>query len=226
MFFGWFRRKKKSENKKVSQYSIKNNWMYVDERKIEEIKSDSRKKYSSGNNICDYIVYHFTVSTTASSAHNTFRRPDTNVSWHITIDRSGNLYQLYDFRKRTWHAGRSSWTKPSGQFISGLNKYAIGIEMINAGPLSYDGSQFKTVYNQVIPESDVFIDENGKAWHSYTEAQIATALAITPVLCKKYKCVDVLDHEMISPGRKIDAGPAFTETLEKMRFHLRSGHYY
>lgn len=213
--FNWFRKKK------VPQYTIKNNWLHYDDRKIEKIESPSRKKYSSGSNICDYIVFHFTVSTTATSAHNTFRRNDTNVSWHLTIDRSGNLYQLYDFRKRTWHAGRSAWTKPSGQRISGLNKYAIGIEMINAGPLNYDGSNYKTVYNQIIPQSDVFLDANGDPWHKYTDEQIKTAHAITPVLCRQYKCIDVLGHEQISPGRKIDPGPAFEYTLEELRNYVK-----
>ena len=200
----------------MTTYSIHDDWLYDSCGAIKKIDCD-RNKFSAGNNICDYIVFHYTASTTSSSAHRTFKKVDTPVSWHLTIDTDGSLYQLYDFRKITWHAGRSAWRKPSGQPISGMNKYAIGIEIINAGPLTKKNGVYKTWFDQTIDEKDVFIDDMSFAWHAYTPAQLHTAEVVVKPLIERYNCIDVLSHEMISPNRKQDTGPAFEDTLKKIR---------
>ena len=198
-------------------YTVKDNWLYQDSDAVQNVYSE-KAKYTSGSNICDYIVYHFTVTNTARSAHNTFKNRNVNVSWHLTVDTDGSLYQLYDFRKITWHAGRSTWTRPNGQLITGLNRWAIGIEVINCGPLTKQGNDYFNVYNQEISSDQVFQDGcTGKYWQSYSDAQLETIRNITPVLIDKYNCVDVLGHEEISPGRKIDPGPAFDQTLRQLK---------
>ena len=92
--------------------------------------------------------------------------------------------------------------------ITGLNRWAIGIELINLGPLTKKNGKFYSVYNQLVDSSQVTQDSKGGYWQAYTDAQIKTVKEITPVLIEKYKCLDVLGHEEISPGRKIDPGPA------------------
>lgn len=196
-------------------YSVHNDLLYNDCGPVQQI-DHNQKKYNHGSNICDYIVYHFTASGTMNSAHNTHLRK--NVSWHLTIDTDGKIYQLYDFRKRCWHAGRSSWKKPDGTPIDGLNSWAIGIEIINVGPVfkKSDGS-FIDSYDNRIPIHQVYEEELGVYWQKYTDEQIETALLITPALIEAYNVVDVLGHEEISPGRKIDPGPAFRDTLQELK---------
>ena len=175
------------------------------------------EKYSSGNNICDYIIFHYTASGTLESAHNTYKAKDTSVSWHLTIDTDGKVYQLLDFRKKAWHAGISNWKRPDGLETGGLNKWAIGIEMINPGPLKKLNGKYYTWYNEIVDETKVYRDENEKYWHTFSAEQKATAKAIVPALIKKYKCLDVMGHEHISPGRKQDPGPAFWYTLAEIK---------
>lgn len=200
----------------MTNYKIEDNWLRNESTPVQEI-TNSKNKYSSGNNICDYIVFHYTASTTAKSAHNTYKSPDTSVSWHLTIDRDGSIYQLLDFRKRAWHAGRSNWMRPNGTSTRGLNKWAIGIELINAGPLKLESGVYKTWFGKVVSAEDIFIDSSGKAWHDYTDAQKDACEEIIPVLIDKYKCIDILGHEDIAPTRKTDPGRAFDDTLTSLR---------
>lgn len=196
-------------------YSVHNDLLYDDCGPVNQL-NHNETKYHSGRNICDYIVYHFTVSRTANSAHNMHQRH--NVSWHLTIDRDGFITQLYDFRKKTWHAGRSEWRKLDGRPIKGLNHWAIGIEMINLGPIwQRQNGSFYDSYDQDVNESEIFEADNGTFWHKYTPEQIEAAYEITPALIEAYNVVDVLGHEEISPGRKIDPGPAFDSVLQDLK---------
>ena len=209
----WLKNPKRSKNNMID---VVNDWLYINNSAVQKI-SCPKEKFSPGKNICDYIIFHYTASTTAKSAHNNYQNPDTNVSWHLTIDRDGNIYQLQDFRKITWHAGKSVWKKQDGTLLEGMNKYSIGIEMVNAGPLTYKHGQYQTWTGQTIPDIDVFFDKNGNPWQKYTPQQLLAAKTIGPILAKKYKCLDILGHEHISPGRKQDPGPAFVNTLAEIR---------
>jgi N-acetylmuramoyl-L-alanine amidase len=202
-------------------YKVVSNWLWKSCSPIPKV-SCNRQKYSRGNNICDYIILHYTAGPSLSSAHNTFKTPSTNVSWHITIDRDGSLYQLYDFRKRCWHAGISNWKKPNGKHTGGLNKWAIGIEMIAGGPLTIkNGNYYGWWGGRPIPETEVYIDTTGQPWHSITNAQKEACQDIIPVLAKKYKCVDLLGHSEISPTRKIDPGPqGMEEIVQPIRYAI------
>jgi len=212
----WLKNPKLNRKNRPPMLDVIDNWLYINNKAVQKIDS-TKDKTSPGSNICDYIIYHYTASTTAKSAHNNYQNPDTNVSWHLTIDRDGNVYQLYDFRKITWHAGKSGWRKPNGTVIDGLNKFSIGIEMVNAGPLTIKIGQYQTWSGQVVPDVDVFFDKNGNPWQRYTPQQIAAAKAIGQTLARQYKCIDILGHEQISPGRKQDPGPAFAATLAEIR---------
>lgn len=198
--------------KKKTKYSVKNNWLHFAGQPVPGVEEPTRQKYSRGSNICDYILMHYTGGPSVRSAHNTYQLRKTNVSWHITIARDGTIYQLHDFRKRCWHAGISNWRKPNGRDTGGLNKWAIGIELIAGGPLKkingkwYAWWQEKTLRHH-IPDDEVYIDDRGRGWHNITDAQIKACHNIIPVIKKQYKCVDILGHEEVSPRRKVDPGP-------------------
>ena len=87
---------------------VLNNLLYVNNKQIPFIKNDM-VKYSEGENTKEFLIYHFTASTTASSAVNNYLDPETKVSWHLTIDRDGSVNQILPFDKIAWHAGKSYW---------------------------------------------------------------------------------------------------------------------
>lgn len=127
----------------------------------------------------------------------------------MVLGRDGRIVQLAPFDVVTWHAGISQWNG-----LSGLNKYAIGIEMDNAGLLHREGDRFVAWFGKAYPDNEVQLAEhrNGggvQPWHTYSEAQIERALELSELLVAHYGLQDVLGHEDIARGRKTDPGPAF-----------------
>ena len=57
-----------------------------------------------------------------------FLNPKHKVSCHYLIDRKGQILKMVDDNKIAWHAGKSKWKN----YIN-LNKYSIGIELVNKG---------------------------------------------------------------------------------------------
>ena len=185
----------KVRNKHMNRFSVDGNWLHLDGQPVTEVKSPVNKT-SAGKNICDFIILHYTASTSMTSAVNQFKDPETKVSWHLTVDEEGRICQLYDFRKITWHAGKSGWKTKTKEYDE-MNPFSIGIEMINAGPLSYKNGIYTAWSGQHIPQSRVWFDDSGNPWHKFTEIQIQTVYAICSALAKKYNCLDILGHNQI-----------------------------
>lgn len=166
---------------------------------------------SSGNNVCDFVIIHYTGSHgNAASSNKWTQDPTSKVSWHVTIDRDGSVTQVNDFRTIAWHAGQSEWyAKQNKRQYKNMNSFSIGIELANAGLLTKKDGKWVNPYNAVIADSNVFIDSTGKAWEKFTQAQIDAAFEIALACAQRYNCVDILGHSEISPGRKVDPGSAF-----------------
>lgn len=161
----------------------------------------------------EFIVWHFTVGS-ARSAINAFTTGSRNASAHLVIGRNGSVTQVVPFNRRAWHAGRSTWEgKP------GCNGFTIGIELENIGPLLFGGGVFRDVYGRKYT-GGVVEEKVGRYsyWSSYTARQIETSFSVAELLLDHYpKIRGMLEHSDISPGRKIDSGPAFPiEKLEGM----------
>lgn len=183
---------------------------------VEQLPPIKTNKTSSGVNTREFIVIHYTAGPNAQSAHNNFNNPEAQVSWHLTIDRDGKVYQLLPFSAIAWHAGKSEWTHGDKKY-SAMNPVSIGIELVNAGNLTKKGEKFFTWYNKEVPADEVFFDEKGMPWHKFTDAQINTTIDLTLKLAKHFSVKDILGHNEISPGRKVDPGPAFSQYLELIR---------
>ncbi|MCC5914613.1 MAG: amidase [Balneolaceae bacterium] len=163
----------------------------------------------------DTIVIHYTAGPSVASAINTFRDPAVESSAHLLVDFDGSVAQLIPFSNIAWHCGRSSWLD-----LNGINRYSIGIEVVNAGPLEKSGNLWYAWYGRSYKREEVVRaihrnEDKRTYWHRFTEEQIDSVMNICKVLTKKYKIRYILDHEEISPGRKRDPGPAFP--LEKIR---------
>ncbi len=158
-----------------------------------------------------YLIMHYTAGWSAESAVQSLctRKAQGNTSAHIVLGRDGRIVQLASLNVVTWHAGVSQWNG-----LVGLNNWSIGIEMDNAGALHRVGSTFAAWFGGEYPESEVVLaaHKHGggvQPWHAYTKMQIGRALELAELIVTHYGLEDVLGHEDISPGRKIDPGPAF-----------------
>ena len=187
----------------------------LSETKYQESPNHSGK-FKAGD--LDTIIIHYTAGGSASSAINTLTNPNVKASAHLVVDFEGEITQLVKFDTIAWHAGASQY-----QGRTGYNKYSIGIEIVNAGVLEKSGNKYISWFGKKYDEEDVIAavhrnQNSTKYWHKYTEKQIDVVEEICRVLIAEYNIRKILGHEEISPGRKIDPGPAFP--LDKMRGRL------
>jgi N-acetylmuramoyl-L-alanine amidase len=166
----------------------------------------------------DTIVIHYTGGGSLQSAVNTFKDPQVQASAHVLIDKDGTLTQMIPFDHTAWHAGKSAYLDRTG-----LNRFSIGIEIVNAGRLEKSGPVWRSWFGRTYPEEEVVqgIHRNESQpsyWERFTPEQIDTAFTLCKLLITTYKINKILGHEEISPGRKIDPGPAFP--LDKLRDKL------
>ena len=186
---------------------IKNHLLYNDNGKQVTYKETPNK---GGKYTPQYLVMHYTAATTAASAINWFLNPIAQASAHLVIAPDGAVTQFAPFNVVTWHAGKSQWNG-----LSGLNQYAIGIELVNAGRLLRSGDKWTCPVDRcTVPGEDVLIathknETKEAAWHEYTSSQLEVSVEIAALLVKTYGLKDVLGHDDISPIRKSDPGPAF-----------------
>ena len=158
-----------------------------------------------------FLVMHYTAGRSAASSVESLctRKPQGNASAHLVLGRDASIVQLAPLNVVTWHAGISQWNG-----LSGLNQYSIGIEIDNAGLMNKVGNQYVAWFGKAYPDSEVLLAEHKhgggvRAWHAYSEVQIERALELAELLVAHYRLEDVLGHEDIARGRKVDPGPAF-----------------
>lgn len=174
-----------------------------------------------------FIVMHYTAGTTAESAIRTFQNPASRVSAHLTVDTDGTVYQHAPFNIKTWHAGPSQYMG-----YSGLNSHAIGIEIVNAGWLRDEGSEYvrRDADGRIVarmPKSTPGVmrahprvGSGDFFWPAYPEAQLSSVGEITKDLIEEYDILDIVSHEEIDTrGWKTDPGPAFPmEEFKRLLF--------
>jgi N-acetylmuramoyl-L-alanine amidase len=173
------------------------------------------------NNLPDTIIIHYTAGSSAESSVRTLVDPKSKASAHLVIGRDGSITQLAAFNVVTWHAGESAYKDRVG-----FNKYSIGIEIDNAGPLTQRADGYYSWFGRKYEEKDtVFAIHRNQAapryWHAYTEAQIVAVFTICELLKAAYNIKFILGHEEISPKRKEDPGPAFP--LDRLRDKILHG---
>lgn len=175
----------------------------------EDIRFDGTASHS-GTVLPVFLVLHYTAGTTLDGAVSWFKNPEAKASAHFVIDRNGSVIQLVELNKCAWHAGKSAWGN-----IQGLNRYSIGIELVNAGKLQRraDGKWVNWA-NTVIPDDQVSEAKHKNeathaGWHIYPESQLNTAIRVAQCLNSLHSFEDILGHDDIAPQRKTDPGPLF-----------------
>ena len=177
--------------------SVQKHFLFDDNGKqvqfIESPNTDGRKLLHK------WLVVHYTAGGSALGTARHFQRKSSKTSAHLIIDRDGSVIQCLPFNKVGYHAGRSEW-----EYIKGsVNRYTIGIELVNYGPLKKNkAGQYLSWTGKVIPEDQVLIAKHKsggrtKAWQTYTEAQIQSVEDIAGMLVDEYKLLDIIGHEQI-----------------------------
>jgi N-acetylmuramoyl-L-alanine amidase len=192
---------------------------------IDNLLKDGEVAFSASPNIGsefksppDTIILHYTAGGSPESAIATFKNPLSKASAHIIIGRNGSITQMVPFNTVAWHAGASQY---SGR--TGFNNFSIGIEIDNAGLLEKRGEKYVSWFGKAYPENEVVYavhrnEFSSRYWHTYTEVQFELIEKICYLLIEKYPVKLILGHEEVSPGRKVDPGPAFP--LDKIRMRL------
>lgn len=185
------------------KYVFLDDWITRDEMR-HEVSHYKHKKTSKLKEL-KFIILHYTAGDTIEGAIDTLVESDIQASAHIIMDRDGIFVQTAPFNVATWHAGRSSWEE-----YEGINKYSIGIEIVNNGKLTrYHHDTWKTWYGKQIPLQNIMFSNPDTAWETYPPEQIEAVTALCVALVKQYPSIEyILGHSDIAPGRKIDPGPA------------------
>ena len=84
------------------------------------------------------IVLHADAANKASSSLDWIRRTESQVSYHILIDRDGTVYNVVHPDKKAWHAGKSQLDSHAD-----CNGFTVGVCMSNKndGEEEFDARQ-------------------------------------------------------------------------------------
>tara|TARA_X000001036_G_scaffold409784_1_gene421153 strand:+ start:1995 stop:2732 length:738 start_codon:yes stop_codon:yes gene_type:complete len=138
------------------------------------------------------IVIHYTGMQSKIESIKRLSNPKHKVSTHYLIDRKGQILRMVDDNKVAWHAGKSKWKN-----YNNLNKYSIGIELVNKG------------------------HEFG--YEKFTILQVKNLIKLCQNLKKKYKIQNsnIVGHSDIAPLRKQDPGEKFPwQKLQKNKIGI------
>ena len=169
-----------------------------------------------GTLVPSYITFHYTMGGSASSSVTHLNKK--GYGYNVIIDRNGDIYQPAPFNRIVRHAGASNW-----RGWDSLNGFAIGICFANYGPCYLKNGVYRNEYGgKMDPDTVVAGDHynghhkyQGIYWEKYTDAQIASALAVSGAIIDTYQIRDIVRHDDVSIARKIDTGPA----LDLKPFH-------
>lgn len=168
-----------------------------------------------------YIVIHYTAGRSAESSVRWLSSKAAKASAHLVVGRDGSLYQLVGFDTPAWHAGQSEW-----RGTKGLNNSSIGIELDGPGWVvkTADGRWRSLHLGTTYEDKDVVVDDKGRGWVTYTDAQLRLVEQIGLELREAYpSLVDVIGHSDCAPGRKLDPGFAYPMDATRAVLFGRAG---
>ena len=140
-------------------------------------KFDTKIRSNKGIKV---IVIHYTGMQSGVDALNRLTDFKSKVSCHYLINEKGQIISIIPDNYTAWHAGKSRWGK-----LSSLNKYSIGIELVNPG--------------------------HNFGYKKFRKKQISSLIQLIKKLIKKYNInkKNIVGHSDIAPLRKKDPGEKF-----------------
>ena len=174
-----------------------------------------------GQDVCG-VVIHYTGGGSSSGTIRWFANPQSRVSAHFVIGRSGRVVQMVPLELAAWHAGIGEMVI-DGEARSNPNLFTVGIELANHGYLHRDddgsfwwelGRELKR-YRRVQPVAGTLIYDNGVEvdgwWEPYPDEQIAALERLLADLTSGGCPGNIVGHEenAMPLGRKRDPGPLF-----------------
>ena len=85
-------------------------------------------------------MLHYTAMDTPGRALDWLCAPESQVSAHYLVDRSGGAVRLVPEVERAWHAGAGAWGG-----VRDVNSRSIGIEICNTGRMPFAAAQMDAV---------------------------------------------------------------------------------
>lgn len=179
------------------------------------------------------VVVHYTGGPTFLGALQSLTADDDRyVSSHFAIGKTGATRQLVRLNRAAFHAGVSSW-RYKGETIDNVNRYSIGIELVNRGrvypdPSVVGGFRYRLgkrwrPYKGEDPIAAELVYVGGSVdpvrsyWEPYTEKQLAALEWLLERLPEAVDqpSLDLVGHEEIAMPfggtarrQKTDPGPA------------------
>ena len=163
----------------------------------------------AGPLVPELLVLHFTAGRSAQHSVAWLANPRARASAHLVIAEDGAITQLVPFNRVAWHAGKSSFNGRAQ-----VNQFSIGIELANPGNLHQTGSTWRTWFGEPVDSESVLAAAHKQGgpvqgWKIFTPAQLEAAIDVGALLVQTYRLKEVVGHDDIAPGRKVDPGPAF-----------------
>jgi len=188
-----------------------------------------------GQDVCG-VVIHYTGGGSSSGTIRWFANPQSRVSAHFVIGRSGRVVQMVPLELAAWHAGIGEMVI-DGEARSNPNLFTVGIELANHGYLHRDddgrfwwelGRELKR-YRRASPEACTLVYDNGFEvdgwWEPYPDEQLAALEHLLAALASDGYPNNIVGHEEIAMplGRKRDPGPLFAWNSIRRTTRRRTG---
>lgn len=175
---------------------------------------------------CTLIVLHYTAGGELSPTVKYLAEPNpAGASAHYVVGRTEaeGIVQLVNLDDVAYHAGDSHYPDLKGVVKDGVSFSSVGIEICNWGPLTPQANgSFQNCYKQKYFGLTVKIEEN--YWEPFTDYQYEAVAALCKIIMAKFPLITldrIIGHSDVSPGRKIDPGPAWD--WEMFRKQLTGG---
>ena len=126
------------------------------------------------------LVFHYTGMQSEVASIKRLCNPNSKVSCHYLINESGKIIRIVPEEFTSWHAGKSQWKN-----FKSINKFSIGIELVNPG--------------------------HSFGYRQFPKKQIKSLIKLSKKLITKYniKQTNIVGHSDIAPLRKKDPGEKF-----------------
>ena len=138
------------------------------------------------------IVFHYTGMQSEVESIKRLCSSSSKVSCHYLINEKGEIKSMVPEKFSSWHAGKSSWKN-----YKSINKFSIGIELVNPG--------------------------HRFGYRQFTEKQVTSLIKISKKLITKYNIhkTNITGHSDIAPVRKKDPGEKFPwKKLAKLKIGI------